>query len=277
MMPPRIAICHFGITRALDLTIRSIRSHVVSPVKNVTEPDVCAHFFAQHQVVNARSEENGVIDPDAHQMLGPDWLQIDAPDTFMQDPFVARLKSFGDYWEDDFRSLRNLLHQLRSLETVTQAALDRGAEICIFARPDLTYHDPLTEPLAHALKAPGNLVQLPYWQPFDGLNDRFAICKGRDAIAAYGQRLRRAEAYCQTAQAPLHAESLVAFALSDADIPVKTIAHRASRTRIGGHRPNESFDWPARYEYRRRYPLLARSYRAVKALITGRPGAPGQS
>ncbi len=253
-MAPKIAICFFGITRALDLTIRSIRTHVIAPAREMGEPDICAHFFLQKTVENTRSEESGTLDLDAHSLLEPDWLDLEEPDQMMDAPFVAELKSHGDYWEDDFRSLRNLIHQLHSLDRVTQAALDRGAEICVFARPDLTYHDPLSAPLRRAVDGQGSLVQLPYWQPFTGLNDRFSICRGRDAIAAYGQRLRQATAFCSEHQAPLHAESLVHFALEQAQIPVETIPHRATRTRIGGHRINENFDWPARYELKRRYP-----------------------
>jgi hypothetical protein len=151
------------------------------------------------------------------------------------------LKNWGDSWNDDFKSLRNLVHQLHSLASVTDAALRDRPEIVAFCRPDLLYHDSLLDVIDRAVSIKSSAAYLPYWEAHGGLNDRFAICKGDQAIISYGKRVRHMHEFCQNTYRPLHSEQLLAFSMARGGIEVHRVANRASRIRLGGIRNYEDF------------------------------------
>ena len=250
---PSIAVCFFGITRSLAHTLPSIEAHVLGPARRHGSVRVYAHFFRQQAIDNPRSGETGRLDPDEHRLLAPDWLRLEAPDQCLQQWDFEAIKRYGDFWNDEFRSLRNLVHQLHSLHEVTQAVLADGADLCLFCRPDLRYHDSLDRPIRRGLRATGPLAQVPYWQPWMALNDRFALLSGAAATAAYGLRIRRALAFCAAGPRPLHSEPLVKHALAAAAIPVHTIPSRASRVRLDGREAEEDFEHPRARILRERY------------------------
>jgi hypothetical protein len=266
MKLPPVAVCFFGITRSLTRTVPSIQTNVLGPATAMHQgAKTYGHFFQQAFIDNPRSDESGKMSLEEHQLLDFDKLDLEAPDACLDLRDFEGLKSFGSPWKDNFKSLRNLIHQLHSLNKVTEMALADGAELVLFARPDLTYHDSLADALRRANRQGRPLVQLPWWQPFGGLNDRFAVARGQGAIRAYGQRVKQLPAFCE-AHGPAHAESLLQFALDRAQVPVRTIGARASRTRIDGTSPEEPFDYPSRYELKRRYPVLGRLATKLKSL-----------
>lgn len=245
-MTKEIAVCFFGITRSLTHTYPSIERNVLGAVQAVGTPKIYSHFFQQDQIDNPRTEEHGELNLEEYKLLNSDWLQLEAPEECLELWNFEALKTFGDYWEDDFRSVRNLVHQLHSLNVVTEAALKDGAEVCLFCRPDQEYHDSLLPALHKALRRGGDRAYLPRWQAWYGLNDRFAICTGRAAISAYGQRIKLALHYCQERTEHLHSERLLEYSLKRQNIPVTTIKARASRTRIDGSFADENFYHPIR-------------------------------
>jgi hypothetical protein len=251
---PKVAICFFGITRSLSHTISSIECNVLDPARKLGNVSIYSHFFLQKNIINPRSGEQGQNKLDEHRLLPSDWIQLEEPDACLSHYDFDALKSWGDAWNDDFMSLRNLVHQLHSLSAVTTAALADGADICLFCRPDLTYHDSLSRPIKRAVSARAPMVLLPYWQPCGGLNDRFAICAGRDAISAYGHRIRSAHDFCAVTSSPLHSELLLAYSLADVKVDIHRIASRASRTRLGGAQKDEEFSrpWVIQLKYRLR-------------------------
>ncbi len=237
----RITVCFFGITRSLRYTQASIEANILEPARNLGDLRVCAHFFKQTQIDNPRSGEAGQLDTEEYQLLSYDNLELEAPDACLEQNGFEALKTFGDEWDDEFRSLRNLVHQLHSLNRVTEAALAEASDVVLFCRPDLLYFDSLGSAIERSLAAPKPLVQLPWWQSWrGGVNDRFAIINGRDAVAAYGKRIEQALPYCTSHQAPLHAERLLADALRDQD--VREVGLRASRMRFDGTLKFEEFD-----------------------------------
>jgi len=240
-MSRKVAICFFGITRSLSYTHNSIEANVLAPARKLSSPKIYAHFFLQKEIDNARSGEKGRLDPEEYGLLPIDWLKLEEPNHCLEQWNFEGLKAWGDSWDDEFRSLRNLIHQLHSLHTVTQAALDDGAEVCLFCRPDLRYHDSLNGALSQALQANRDMVFLPRWQDFGGLNDRFSICIGPGAIAAYGQRILMTEEFCREGPKALHSERLLAFSLAKAGVRVRRIRARASRVRMNGEQSYEDF------------------------------------
>jgi hypothetical protein len=264
-MPRKIAVCFFGITRSLTHTISSIEQNVLIPARELGEVKVYAHFFLQRQIEYARTGESGELDLEEHRLLPSDWLQLEEPDLCLEKRGFTALKSYGDTWNDGIPALRNLVHQLHSLDAVTKAALADGAEVCMFCRPDLLYHDSLRPALRRALRTK-ELVQLPRWQQYGGRNDRFAICSGPAAIAAYGQRINLAEQFCRDHSTTRNSEQLLQYALERAAVPVKQISARASRLRLGGRKQYEDFWGPVSGPVMRRVmPILSTAAQAVGA------------
>ena len=236
----RIAICFFGITRSLKFTIDSIRKNILEPAEKIGEVRVYSHFFKQVFIENPRSKENGRLCQNEYQLLPSDWIKLEQPDNCLLLNEINELKKFGDEWGDDFRSLRNLVHQLHSLDQVTNAALQWEPNIVIFSRPDLRYHDTLI----NAIKQDNNkpTVRLPSWQQWKrGYNDRFAIADSRLAAYAYGSRIRLVRSFCEDNDMPLHSELLLKYALQQKSIGVKFINTRASRVRSDSSQVNERF------------------------------------
>ncbi|MDG1459226.1 MAG: hypothetical protein P8Q92_15360 [Pseudoprimorskyibacter sp.] len=77
--------------------------------------------------------------------------------------------------------------------------------------------------------------------PKGGVNDRFAVCRGADALTGYGDRLTSALSYCQRSCQPLHAERLLRFSLEEAGVRIGRLDVRSSRVRAGGRIETEDF------------------------------------
>ncbi|MCF7728057.1 hypothetical protein [Sulfitobacter sp. M22] len=206
----------------------------------VGEVRTFAHFFRQVEIDNPRSGEKGMLRDDEHKLLAPNHLELEEPDLCLDKMGFQILKTYGDVWNDEFRSLRNLVHQLHSLDRVTIAALDWKPDICIFVRPDLMYWNSFEKVLGKAVKAPDRTAFIPSWQHWLGLNDRFSLCIGTDAIRAYGARQNRALLFAQDASG-LHAERLLRHALEQAEVNVRRFNVRASRVRSDGQILREDF------------------------------------
>lgn len=241
----RIVICFFGITRSLPYTLPSLRDHVLAPAGKLGEVKIYAHFFRENRIVNPRSGEDTPVSADDWQLLDPDWVRLEEPDEFLGQVGAEEIASYGDTWEDNGRSLRNLLHQLRSLDVVSREATANGpADLYIFCRPDLEYHDdfePVLRGMLGAEAGKNGVVAVPNWQHWGGLNDRFAICSGAHAAQVYGGRLHQALEYCRAKQSPLHGENLLRYALQQHGVSVKLVRLRASRVRADGRLKSESF------------------------------------
>ena len=136
-MSPRLAICFYGITRSLRHTLPSIEARAIAPARAAGDVRIYTHFFLQRRIDRIRTGETGELDLDEHRLLQPDWRELEEPDDCLATWDFDGLKRHGDFWENDFQSLRNLVHQLHSMNRVTAAARADGAQICLFLRPDL--------------------------------------------------------------------------------------------------------------------------------------------
>ena len=235
---PKIAICFFGITRSLTYTIDSINEQVIKPAKHIGNVEIFAHFFKQANIDNPRSGEKMSLPTNEHSLLKPDFLQLEEPDFCLEKYDFENLKLFGDFWKDDFYSLRNLIHQLHSLKNVTNIALKSNADIYIFVRPDLKYHNSFNRLLKRASHLQ-SFTFIPNWQHWEGgYNDRFAICDQKTA-QKYGNRIDRAGQFCQTFDRPLHSENLLKYSLLTEKIYFTNL--KASRIRADGTQKKEKF------------------------------------
>jgi hypothetical protein len=239
---PRVGVCFFGIVRNAPAVIGSIRRNVLGPAHMVGATRVYAHLFRQESIDNPRSNETGKVDLEGAALLGADELVWEDPDEFIHTPLWSEIQRRGDSWSDNWRSARNLLHQLRSLKAVTAMALRDGCDLVVFARPDLAYHDTLARPISRVMAAGPDSVALPWWQSWWGQNDRFCVARGRAAIRAYGERGDLVSRFMSETGHPLHSERLVDFALRKADINVLKVPTRASRVRLDGSIYAETFE-----------------------------------
>ena len=233
-MTIKIGVCFFGITRSVSHTIGNIEKNIYQPLEKLgAEVKKFAHFFELEQIENARSGETGKIDLNEADLLRLDDVFFEKPERFLSESSFELVKGYGDFWQDNNKSIRNLYHQLHSMKTVTQRCLEWDPDIVLFLRPDLSYHDNFSTVLCSALKKVGSEhLFLPNWQHFDGFNDRFAIAVGREAIKSYGLRYNNILNFCRKYDAPLHSERLLKF--SSEDIRVSFIPLRASRVRVNG-------------------------------------------
>jgi len=243
---PRIAIVFFGITRSLSYTIASIEKNLISPAQTLGEIKVFAHFYDQEKIDNPRSGEVGRLMRQEHNLLPIDDLVLETPNSAAIQESMDALTKQGDLWNDGFRSLRNLVHQLHSMENATARALSWCPDVIVFARPDLKYHDSLEPVIRTAIDADAPMLLLPYWQAYGGLNDRFAIIRGGDAGSAYGMRISRALEYCHESRNPLGSEELLHYVM--AGWRIQTFGQRASRVRFDGTIKYERFDHPVTWK-----------------------------
>jgi hypothetical protein len=235
--PLRIALVYFGITRSLGHTLGSIRRNLVARART---PEVrqFGHFYRQDRIENPRSLESGPLDPEEYRLLELDEVELEPPGDCLDRHGFDRLTAAGDPWRDGFQSLRNLVHQLHSLQRATLLALDWQPDIVVFARPDLYYHAPLTDHFQTLVRRRRNLVLLPDWASWHGFNDRVAVVKGPEAMRAYGLRAARMGEYCAKGR-KLHAERFLRFAL--AGYNVRPVPLHASRVRSTGQVVVEDF------------------------------------
>ena len=237
----RFAICFFGIPRALNKTAESIKLNIVKPLKRF-DPIVLGHFFDQKTIRNTRSGESGSINFEDVSLLPFDSICKEPTDEFLTRDFYNEVKSYGDVFGDDFQSIRNLLHQLKSISTVTRMALNNGAKQVLFVRPDIMYHDSFDK-ISRLLQQSGSYCYIPNWQHWSrGYNDRFALCIGTDSIEAYGNRYYRLRDYMEECRIPLHPEKFLKYCLSrNKNTTVKFIKLKGSRVRIDGRIMQEDF------------------------------------
>ncbi len=235
----KVAVVFFGITRALRLTLPSIIENVLDPARAVArEVRLFGHFFTQTVISNARSGEVGELDPEEYRLLALDAVELEEPVACLDLYPMAQMQARGDIWRDDFASFRNLVHQLHSLRRATLMAEAFQPDVVIFARPDLLYHDSMAQPLDMLARAHRQFVLVPDWSEWFGLNDRFALAKGAEGIAAYGRRAERMGEYCARGKR-LHSERFLKFALEGQR--VRRVHMRASRVRSNGLQVLEDF------------------------------------
>jgi hypothetical protein len=244
----RVAIAFFGITRSLTYTAESIRRNVIEPARQLADVRLFGHFYSQSEIDNPRSGESGQLRLDEHRLLCLDEVKFEAPfesieaicnvEKLSPDKIIAA----GDAWNDGFKSLANLLHQLHSLRYVALMAEQYAPDVVCFVRPDLMYHDSFAPVINRALHAKKPALWVPDWQWWGGVNDRLAVCKGKDAIRDYGCRLQKIPAYLEQLDKPLHGESLVKFVVDSSRISLHPSCLRASRVRSNGLHVLEPFE-----------------------------------
>ncbi|HET9019990.1 MAG TPA: hypothetical protein VFN46_10400 [Acetobacteraceae bacterium] len=195
------------------------------------------HFNLPGQITNPRSGEHGII-PDRHEaaLLDLDLSWIERQDEAAIASQFHLATAFPDAFGDGYNSLRNLCHQLRSLDRLWSLIelMDAAPDTVVaFLRPDLLYLDRLevAETLAPLIEGRCDLV-VPIWQGWGGINDRFAFANA-GAARIYATRWRLFADACLT-MGTMHSERFLDFVVRSQGLRTRGTHLRAVRMRADG-------------------------------------------
>lgn len=156
----------------------------------------------------------------------------------LQAPFF-KLQEYGDAWNNNFESLKNLLLQLHSMK-VAYDMIDTPSDVTVSMRIDLHYIDHLSD-IDLAFTEPCIKIPVPYLpfcttmcELFYGLNDRLLVCNHVNFCDIVLRRLDYAKLYCEKTNRPLHAEQFLKWLCEQYAIPKKILHMKASRIRCDG-------------------------------------------
>ena len=237
MSENRIAICFFGLTRSLKYTIDSIRNNIFKPLDNNNlKYDIYVHTY---------DLENENQDQYEYNLLNPDFYSITNQDEFLKSILIEEVIKYGDSWEDNNKSLKNLLCQLNSLKLVTNMWKDKTYDCVMYFRPDLLYHQPISiENIKYVIKnSLLNDIFIPKWHAIylpnrgigdhQGVNDRISYGTPL-SMEHYGSRLDKVLEYCEKTKNPLHSECFVKYIIKSNNFIEHHIYEYASRVRYNG-------------------------------------------
>jgi hypothetical protein len=240
----KVAIAFFGIPRNSAVCFPSIQKNILDVLPPSADVECFYHLYSEREILNPRSGEAGLLDEKNYLPFIPMQGVLEEPELCLDRWDFERIRRLGDYWDDNFRSLRNLIHQLNSLHAVTELLAPSTPDYVLFVRPDVFYHDALPTYLFSRVEKRARNIYIPSWQWWNGANDRFAVC-GRGIYRAYGSRIEYVPSFCDRYRQPLHSERLLKHALNINGARICAINTRLSRVRIDGRFVPESFrSWP---------------------------------
>jgi hypothetical protein len=237
----RIAVIFFGVARGMSVTIPSIkrRIYACNPAGEFSFHTLASLNLVE-RITNPRTGEAGVpLDPAEAFLLDADAYALVRQNDAAIAAALAAVKRQPDYFNNEWISVRNSLHQLASLRRAWRFCLDPGGfDYYLFLRPDLIYLDDIDlRAITSGFQGSGNIA-LPAWHDWGGFNDRLALA---DAAAArhYAARLDLVPEYCATTV--FHPESFLAHALEQGGCRVGALPVKAKRVRADGAIVQEDF------------------------------------
>lgn len=236
----RISVVFFGVPRCSAVTVPSIETRILAPLRRCGAVRVTYHLFRQGRIDNPRSGEAGDLNPSNYDFLATYAGALETPPDLRDTDDYRSLSQRGDRWGNDAATLHNSLRQLHALASSWGAVRQDDPDVVVFLRPDLLYHDPIVPDVIRVVAGQPSTAVVPGWQWHHGCNDRFAIC-GRLAAEAYATRGRLIGDWLRSCREPFESEALLAFAFRQAGIEVAAMPLRASRVRLGGRVVDERF------------------------------------
>lgn len=215
--PRRVALCFFGLTRSLTLTIESIQTNLINVIQDAGyEVDVYLHTYSDvDRLRNPRSGEDVALNSTEWKLLDPVATSFTSQAAFLEEyrHEMDSCQEAGLGWPADppkqrMNNMVNLMCQLNSVREVGKLwhspdAL-RQYRAVIYARPDVLYNCPFPTRLIDRIEE-GSLY-IPDHSHYHGLNDRFAMAAPLTA-RSYAARLQFSLAMCTTE--PINAERYV--------------------------------------------------------------------
>ena len=146
-----IAMVFFGLIRCGEKSWPSIKTNILDILSQrpSIKFDSFCHTYDLTKINNPRSKEVNVpIQNALHyaQLLGTITLKIENQEDMVDKHLtLSGYTKHGDPWNDDDKSLRNLLRQLHSLREATQLWQNHQHEYyaVVYLRSDLIYYDPI--------------------------------------------------------------------------------------------------------------------------------------
>ena len=238
----KILIGYFGIIRDGSITIPSIVRNILNPATKIGDVYSVAHLYEMSEVVNKRSGERGLPNIGPIGELRLDDLVLEKPGDCLENFPLDDVKLRGDAYQDNFRSIENLCHQLNSLKFLNNKIKTIKPDIVLAVRPDLYYHDSLESAIIGLLKSSKPMCMVPSWQYWGGLNDRFSISNYEGSLA-YTGRGEQISSYLDFFKfGGLGPEKLLHYSLRTANVRIRFTNARATRVRVGGQFFNETFN-----------------------------------
>jgi len=249
-MEKRISICFFGITRNLKTTYPNIKSNIIDPAKKFGKVKVFCHFFEMKNINNPRSKEFNIKTENNWELFQDSEIISDPPDLCLKKINLDYIYKFGDRFKDDFKSIRNLIHQLTSLQKVFEISKSFKSDLTIFARPDLLYLDSFEEIIKENLFLQKNYITVPSWMGNSGLNDRFSICNSCYSAEIYSNRILKIKEYLEYSKEGLAPELLLFYAIMNSKSKIKFMDIRARRVRANNLIKREIFKKDHLFKYK---------------------------
>jgi len=236
----KVAICFFGLTRSLKLTVASIQKYIFEPLKNHgIRYDIFLHTYKLNgSYSNPRAGESELIlDADEYKLLEPTHHMVESKEAISKKLDLEKYRTHGNPWGEeknavkgDFSTLDNHILYLWSLKQLTQMwseAKTRYSHI-IYCRPDVLYKVPLDISWFSFLS---KKIYIPNFGLCGDVNDRFAL--GRpEQMRLYGNRFDDALAYSK--KHPLASEAYLIAAMRRHKIKYEHVNFYFIRVRANG-------------------------------------------
>tara|TARA_A100001035_G_C27778492_1_gene500403 strand:- start:176 stop:1045 length:870 start_codon:yes stop_codon:yes gene_type:complete len=240
-MRKKISICFFGITRDLEKTFPSIQKNLIYPARKLAEVKIFCHFYDLKVIKNSRSQENEIKIKNNWNLLNADKLISEEPNLIFDNYSLNEIMKYGDIFRDDYKSIRNLIHQLFSLKKVYEISKQNNSDLTIFARPDLYYWDSFEKNIQDFLNKSKDHIAIPNWQFHRGFNDRFAICTSDYSSYIYSNRINQINNCLRNTQNSLNSEYLLFYSIFQSQAKTSLLDIKASRVRADGRIISEKF------------------------------------
>lgn len=211
---PRIALCFYGLTRSLHLTVQNLRANMIDPlIEQGLDYDVYLHTYNASQIYNPMvGEINLKLRWEKYELLKPHLYQVHEVQAVDELLFDNGLNDYLAYdglsrWQVErhgggpmlFEENITVMNMVKALWSAQQCAKlieasSRQPTAVVFLRSDVWFFNPINASIFLELQA--NRLYVPDWAHCDGLNDRFALGNLEVALK-WGNRLDLLKEYCR--------------------------------------------------------------------------------
>ena len=225
----KIALCFWGVTRALNLTYKSINQNIYNVLRDEGhEYDVFMHVNKVDQIKGYRAsgEDYVSVDFNQYKLLNPDQFAYDDQDVVIGQIDMSRYKTKPDPWNNNYKSVELFVLSMYSKARVTQMMMNAKTtyDCVIFLRPDMLYIDRFPVDVLNQIN--DSNCFLPGFHTYtrhkhtSKVNDRFSVSNMRVA-EIIGNSYHTLHNYCDNHAC--HSESFLSYNLYSNGIEVSPV------------------------------------------------------
>ena len=231
-----LCICFFGLLRSFRHTAQSIDKQLFKVLEDEgIQHSVFLHTFAlKDPLYNPRSRDfNTTVDTD-YKQLKPTVAIIEDQNEFDRFSDFESYNSMSDPFDDEFRSVRNILREGQSLKQVTRLWVMSPIKCShvFYTRPDLYFETPFNVTELYRVTHLSWFTGA--YHEFGGYNDRFAF-GDPEGMKIWGNRIELFSEY--SASNPMVPEPFMKFVAEK-----HNISHFHSRLCLRRYRSNGLID-----------------------------------